>query len=37
MTVYNFEKDNMEEYSDDVPAGIYEDFGGKSIRIINAL
>lgn len=31
VTVYNFEKDNMEEYSfgEDVPAGIYEDFSIK--------
>lgn len=32
VTVYNFEKDNMEEYSfgEDVPVGIYEDF---SVRV----
>lgn len=34
VTVYNFEKDNMEEYSfgGDVPVGIYEDF---SIKVSN--
>lgn len=39
VTVYNFEKETMEQYSfgDDVPVGIYEDFGGEGIRIINAL
>lgn len=35
VTVYNFEKDNMEEYSfgENVPAGIYEDF---SIKVSEA-
>lgn len=31
ITVYNFEIDNMEEYSfgEDIPVGIYEDFAIK--------
>lgn len=31
VTVYNFEKDSMEEYlfADNIPAGIYEDFSIK--------